>query len=223
MFFSRGMRSERFMNLQIFQSIKWRKRHEYKKQITDRSKIHSIQRAQLLWMGQQYANSPQGNGEIAMTEGELARFFGVTWRKLNSRLQAIVHNPNLHPDERSAGEMVMVRDNELAGYAPLYPLPIIIALSFLLDSTRSSFVQKIYHPWTTATHNNHNTDIPFGRYAALNYLYPFLSPILSYYITTKGIKRWKKKDYVVFGSLFICTTTIWLHTTYPWTERKRFL
>ena len=26
----------------------------------------------------------KGNGEIAMTEGELARFFGVTWRKLNN-------------------------------------------------------------------------------------------------------------------------------------------
>lgn len=29
----------------------------------------------------------KGEGEIAMTEGELARFFGVTWRKLNYRLQ----------------------------------------------------------------------------------------------------------------------------------------
>ena len=43
----------------------------------------------------------KGNGEIAMTEGELARFFGVTWRKLNNRLQEIIHNPNLYPDERS--------------------------------------------------------------------------------------------------------------------------
>ena len=39
-----------------------------------------------------------------MTEGELARFFGVPWRKLNGRLQAIAHNPNLHPDEKSTGE-----------------------------------------------------------------------------------------------------------------------
>ena len=46
----------------------------------------------------------KGNGAIAMTEGELARFFGVTWRKLNGRLQAIAHNPNLPPDERSTGE-----------------------------------------------------------------------------------------------------------------------
>ena len=43
----------------------------------------------------------KGNGAI---EGELARFFGVTWRKLNGRLQAIAHNPNLHPDEKSTGE-----------------------------------------------------------------------------------------------------------------------
>ena len=31
----------------------------------------------------------KGYGEIAMTEGELARFFGVTWKKLNHRLQII--------------------------------------------------------------------------------------------------------------------------------------
>ena len=64
----------------------------------------------------------KGNGEIAMTEGELARFFRITWRKFNNRLQEIIHNPNLQPDERSAGERVMVRDNELVGYVRLYPL-----------------------------------------------------------------------------------------------------
>ena len=84
----------------------------------------------------------KGNGEIAMTEGELARFFGVTWRKLNNRLQEIIHNPNLYPDERSAGERVIVRDNELVGYVPLYPLPIIIALCFQLDSTEAHFFRK---------------------------------------------------------------------------------
>ena len=46
----------------------------------------------------------KGNGEIAMTEGELARFFGVTWRKLNYRLQTIMKSSNLHPDERGASE-----------------------------------------------------------------------------------------------------------------------
>lgn len=84
----------------------------------------------------------KGNGEIAMKEGELARFFGVNWRKCNNRLQEIIHNPNLHPDERSAGERAMVRDKELAGYAPLYPLPTIIDLSFLLDSTEAHFFRK---------------------------------------------------------------------------------
>ena len=98
----------------------------------------------------------KGNGEIVMTESELARFFGVTWKKLNGRLQAIVHNPNLHPDERSAGESVMVRDNELAGYAPLYPFPIIIALSFHLDSTEAHFfrkyiIQELQRPKATLT------------------------------------------------------------------------
>ena len=32
----------------------------------------------------------KGNGEIAMAEGELARFFGVTWSKLNHRLQTVM-------------------------------------------------------------------------------------------------------------------------------------
>ncbi len=84
----------------------------------------------------------KGNGDIAMTEGELVRFFGVAWRKLNHRLQTIIKTSDLHPDERSAGERVIVRDNELVGYVPLYPLPIIIALSFQLDSTEAHFFRK---------------------------------------------------------------------------------
>ena len=42
----------------------------------------------------------KGNGDITMTEGELAKFFGVTWSKLNHRLQALMRFSNLHPDER---------------------------------------------------------------------------------------------------------------------------
>ena len=76
----------------------------------------------------------KGNGEIAMTKSELVRFFGVTWRKLNYRLQTIMKSSNLHPDERGAGEEPVFINGQLKGYAPLYPLPIIIALSFLLDS-----------------------------------------------------------------------------------------
>ena len=79
----------------------------------------------------------KGNGEIAMTESELVRFFGVTWGKLNHRLQALMRFSNLHPDERSAGEDDIYVNEQLKGYAPLYPLPIIIALSFQLDSTEA--------------------------------------------------------------------------------------
>ena len=46
----------------------------------------------------------KGNGEISMTKSELVRFFGVTWRKLNYRLQTIMKSSNLHPDERGAGK-----------------------------------------------------------------------------------------------------------------------
>ena len=84
----------------------------------------------------------KGNGEIAMTESELVKFFGVTWRKLNHRLQTIVKSSNLHPDERGADEEPVFISGQLKGCAPLYPLPVIIALSFLLDSTEAHLFRK---------------------------------------------------------------------------------
>ena len=84
----------------------------------------------------------KGNGEIAMTESELVRFFGVTWKKLNHRLQTIIKSSNLHLDERVAGEEDIYANEQLKGYAPLYPLPVIIALSFQLDSTEVHLFRK---------------------------------------------------------------------------------
>ena len=84
----------------------------------------------------------KGNGEIAMTESELVRFFGVTWKKLNHRLQTIIKTSDLHPDERVAGEEEVIINGQLKGYAPLYPLPVIIVLSFLLDSTEAHLFRK---------------------------------------------------------------------------------
>lgn len=83
----------------------------------------------------------KGNGEIAMTESELVKFFGVTWRKLNHRLQTIIKSSNLHPDERGAGEEV-IKKGKTVSYSPLYPLPTIIALSFLLDSMEAHLFRK---------------------------------------------------------------------------------
>ena len=84
----------------------------------------------------------KGNGDIAMTENELVSFFGVTWRKLNYRLQILVKSSNLHPDERSAGEENIYANKQLKGYAPCYPLPIIIAMSFQFDSTEAHLFRK---------------------------------------------------------------------------------
>ncbi len=84
----------------------------------------------------------KGNGEIAMTEGELAKFFGVTWRKLNYSLQTIIKSSNLHPDESGAGEEEVIINGQRKGYTPLYPLSVIIALSFLLDSTEAHLFRK---------------------------------------------------------------------------------
>ena len=84
----------------------------------------------------------KGNGEIAMTESELVRFFGVTWRKLNHRLQTIIKTSDLYPDEMVAGEEEVIINGQLKGYAPLYPLLVIIALSFQLDSTEAHLFRK---------------------------------------------------------------------------------
>lgn len=81
-------------------------------------------------------------GEIAMTESELVDFFGVTWRKLNYRLQLLLKTYPLQSEERSAGEVEVYVNGLLKGYAPLYPLSIIIALSYQLDSAEAHLFRK---------------------------------------------------------------------------------
>ena len=84
----------------------------------------------------------KGKGEIAMTESELVDFFGVTWRKLNYRLQLLLKISPLQPEERDAGELEVFVNGRLRVYAPLYPLTIIIALSYQLDSTEAYLFRK---------------------------------------------------------------------------------
>ena len=103
---------------------------------TDIKSYENKERSRLEW-GSNMQVVRKRSGEIAMTEGELARFFGVTWRALNYRLQAIQKHSNLHPEEMCASKRERVRGKEVVGYAPLYPLSAIIALSFQLDSTEA--------------------------------------------------------------------------------------
>ena len=84
----------------------------------------------------------KGKGDIAMTESELVDFFGVTWKKLNYRLQQLLKVSPLQPDERDTGEQEVYVNGRLRGYAPLYPLSIIIALSYQLDSTEVHLFRK---------------------------------------------------------------------------------
>ena len=84
----------------------------------------------------------KGKGEIAMTESELVDFFSVTWRKLNYRLQLLLKVSPLQPDERDTGEQEVYVNGRLRGYAPLYPLTIIIALSYQLDSMEAHLFRK---------------------------------------------------------------------------------
>ena len=93
----------------------------------------------------------KGNGDIAMTETELVDFFGVAWRKLNYRLQLLIKVSFLHPEEKDAGEEEVFVNGQLRGYAPLYPLSIIIALSYQLDGMeahlfRKHICQELQHP-----------------------------------------------------------------------------
>lgn len=84
----------------------------------------------------------KGKGEIAMTESELVDFFGVTWRKLNYRLQLLLKTYPLQSEERAAGEVEVFVNGHLRGYALLYPLSIIIALSYQLDSAEAHLFRK---------------------------------------------------------------------------------
>ena len=84
----------------------------------------------------------KGKGEIAMTESELVDFFNVTWRKLNHRLQLLLKVSPLQPDERDTGEQEVYVNGRLRGYALLYPLTIIIALSYQLDSMEAHLFRK---------------------------------------------------------------------------------
>ena len=84
----------------------------------------------------------KGKGEIAMTESELVDFFSVTWRKLNYRLQLLLKVSPLQPDERDTGEQKVYVNGRLRGYALLYPLTIIIALSYQLDSMEAHLFGK---------------------------------------------------------------------------------
>ena len=81
-------------------------------------------------------------GEIAMTESELVEFFCVTWRKLNYHLQLLLKTSHLHPGERNAGEEEVFVNGRPKGYTPLYPLSIIIALSYQLDSAEAHLFRK---------------------------------------------------------------------------------
>ena len=81
-------------------------------------------------------------GEIAMTESELVDFFNVTWKKLNYQLQLLIKTFSLHPEERNVGEVEVFVNGQLKGYASLYPLSIIIALSYQLDSMEAHLFRK---------------------------------------------------------------------------------
>ena len=99
------------------------------------------ERSHFEW-GENMQITRKGKGDIAMKESELIDFFGVTWKKLNHRLQQLLKVSFLRPNERDTGELEVFVNGLLKGYAPLYPLSIIIALSYQLDSMEAHFFRK---------------------------------------------------------------------------------
>ena len=85
----------------------------------------------------------KGNGDIAMTENELVSFFGVTWRKLNYRLQILVKSSNLHPDERSAGEENIYANKQLKRLCSALSASNHHCHVFSVGQHRSAFVQEV--------------------------------------------------------------------------------
>ena len=127
----------------------------------------------------------KGKGEIAMTESELVDFFNVTWKKLNYQLQLLLKTFSLHPEERNVEEVEVFVNGQLKGYASLYPLSIIIALSYQLDSTevhlfRKYICRELQRP------------VPVREQIYLQWQYQLIhfsiSSISIYDITTKDIK-----------------------------------
>ena len=87
----------------------------------------------------------QGKGEVVMTEGELAKFFGVSWQKVNHKVKLIKQTMCLKYYEIEAGNAtcsISKQGDSVESYAPLCPLLIIIALSFHLDSIEASMFRK---------------------------------------------------------------------------------
>ena len=87
----------------------------------------------------------QGKGEVAMTEGELAKFFGVSWQKVNHKVRLIKQTMCLKPYEVEAGNStssIRKQGYSVESYAPLCSLSIIIAISFHLDSIEAGMFRK---------------------------------------------------------------------------------
>lgn len=75
-----------------------------------------------------------GNGIVLMTEGELARFFGASWYKVNARVRQIKDRNKLYLSEMGTKALPIYEEGQYVGEAPLCSLQMIIALSFHLES-----------------------------------------------------------------------------------------
>ena len=139
----------------------------------------------------------KGKGEIAMTESELVDFFSVTWRKLNY-LSSATSTKSLSPATRRKGYRGAgsLRERTTARICSALSAHYHHRFVLSIGQHGSTFVQELHLPRVTTPNTYGRTDISIRRWQ-YQLIYFSLSPILSYYITTRKDNTVKEKGLVL--------------------------
>ena len=134
----------------------------------------------------------KGKGKIAMTESELVDFFGVTWRKLNYRLQLLLktYPPTIRRKGRRGGGSL--RERTVKRICPALSAFNHHRFVLSIGQHGSALVQKIRLPKAATLCTCDRADIP-TRQCQYQLICFSLSLILSYYITTRRSNTVKEK------------------------------
>lgn len=135
----------------------------------------------------------KGNGDIALMGGRTCQILSVSWMKLNRRLHMLMESPYLHPDERSAGKENIYANEHLKGYAPLYPLPVIIALKV----RKHIFSETVLHLY------------PYFGVFTVHFELTFISMEVivasgEFYLIVERIGRGETVENAAIGHVYIC-------------------
>ena len=149
----------------------------------------------------------KGKGEIAMTESELVDFFSVTWRKLNYRLQLLLKvSP---PATRRKGYRGAGSLRERTAARLCLALSAYYHHRFVLSIGQhgSILLQEIHLPRVTTSCICDGADIPIWKWQYQLICFS-LSPILSYYRTTRKGNTVKGKGWYCSQKVGMVITTV---------------